>query len=450
MELAAICSLLGGYLLLPSATTIDIQFLPPIDKFSVPALSTLLLCLMKGTQRPAPRQSFLIYLFALAYVVSPILTSLDNSYELHIGDRSIPGFYPANSFKIAAQNLLTLAPFYVGMRYLSSDDGRALLLKSIPIAGLFYSLPMLFEIRMSPQLHNWVYGFFPHSFAQTVRSGGFRPVVFLSHGLEVALFTSIAFIGAVIAARARWRLLHMPAVAAAAYLGGLLLLCKSLGSILYGALCAPLVLFTKPRTWVRISCVIVTILCAYPMLRTLDLVPVSHISAAASAVSADRSGSFETRIDNENKLLAKANQKPWFGWGTWGRNRVFDEESGKDVSITDGGWILRFGTFGWFGYLALFGIFATAVYSALSDVKGPVTPATIAVGGLTLMLAVNLMDVVPNAFLLPFSYILAGSVSARLRVSTRERKAGSRAGSESSPRPAVVAGARTQEASPVG
>src|SRR5438270_8517455 len=56
VEAAAIWSLLGGYLLLPAAVSVDVHYLPPLDKFNVPALSTLLFCLMKGTQAPAPRR----------------------------------------------------------------------------------------------------------------------------------------------------------------------------------------------------------------------------------------------------------------------------------------------------------------------------------------------------------------------------------------------------------
>src|SRR5947209_6936146 len=100
--------MLAGYLLLPSALSIDLHFLPPLDKSNIPAISTFLLCLMKGAQSPAPRRSPFLYLFALCFVISPIFTSLNNSYELHMGDRSIPGFYPLDGVKLAVQNLLTL------------------------------------------------------------------------------------------------------------------------------------------------------------------------------------------------------------------------------------------------------------------------------------------------------------------------------------------------------
>ena len=59
------------------------------------------------------------------------------------------------------------------------------LLISIFIGGLLYVPLCLFEIRMSPQLHKLVYGFHQHIFAQTFRFEGWRPTVFLQHGLAV-------------------------------------------------------------------------------------------------------------------------------------------------------------------------------------------------------------------------------------------------------------------------
>jgi hypothetical protein len=181
--------------------------------------------------------------------------------------------------------------------------------------------------------------------------------------------------------------------------------------------------------------VIGLVICAYPLLRVYDLIPVHRVVAVANTVSAERGGSFQLRVENEDRLLAKANQKPVFGWGTWGRNRVFDRETGTDVSVTDGEWVLRFGMFGWVGYLSLFGLFAIAMFGALSGVKGAITPSALILGGLTLMLAVNLIDLIPNANLLPLTYLMAGSVAGRARVrATKTARSRSAVGA----RPAVA------------
>jgi hypothetical protein len=439
IERAAIWSLLGGFLLLPSGTNIDLPLLPPIDKMSVPALSALLLCWMKGTQVPRPRQSMWLYVLALGYVVSPFLTSLGNSYELQTAGGSIPGFYPLDGVKMIGRNILMLAPFYIGSRFLCTDDGRGLLLKAVPTAALFYSLLMLFEIRMSPQLHRWVYGYFPHQFAQTMRDGGFRPVVFLDQGIQLALFASMAVIAAVVLARGKLRILRQPAAWVAAYLGVVLLLCKTLAAALYAAVITPIVLFTRPRTWVKITCALLLVICAYPALRTFELIPVHHISHAATSISLDRSKSFQTRVQNEDKLLAKANEKPLFGWGTWGRNRIYDRDTGRDVSITDGGWIIAFGSFGWLGYLSIFGLFTVSAFSALGAVEREVTPASITLGGLTLLLAVNLIDMLPNDNLTPITLLVAGSIASAARVRARRRTPLRRPRSDSSAPAAATA-----------
>ena len=80
----------------------------------------------------------------------------------------------------------------MGLRYLGGAEGQAALLRVLCLAALAYSLPTLFEIRMSPQLARWIYGFLAQSFDQTQRAGGFRPVVFLQHGLWLALFMAMA------------------------------------------------------------------------------------------------------------------------------------------------------------------------------------------------------------------------------------------------------------------
>jgi len=86
MEKAAIWSLLAGYLLLPSGLTYDLPGLPALDKNSATVLSTLVMCLAKGGVPPRAKVGLLLPVFAVAFVLAPILTSFGNSYELRIGN----------------------------------------------------------------------------------------------------------------------------------------------------------------------------------------------------------------------------------------------------------------------------------------------------------------------------------------------------------------------------
>ena len=312
---------------------------------------------------------------------------------------------------------------YVGARFLCTNEARALLLRAIVVAALVYSLPMLVEIRISPQLHRLVYGYFPHSFAQQIRDGGYRPVVFLEHGLQVALFASMAVIAALVATRAKWRILHVPAGWVAAYLSVILVLCKTLGALIYAAVLAPVILFTGPRSWTKVACFLLLTVCAYPALRTSGLIPVQRIAGAANSVSGDRALSFLSRVQNEDLLLAKANQKPLFGWGTWGRNRIYDTETGRDLSVTDGTWIIQYGMFGWLGYLSLFGLFAVGAIRAARAVGSQMKSENIILGGLGLVLAANVIDLLPNSDLTPLTFLLAGSIASAVPEKSAKRSA---------------------------
>ncbi len=405
--------MVGGYMLLPSGLEVDGPLIPPLDKMSVTALGVLVLCWAYGSRTPRPRPSYLFLLCAAAFVLAPMFSSFTNSYELQTGGKSIPGFYPLTALKFAGRNFLLLVPMYIGFRYLTTDKARAALLTAIPTAMLFYSLPMLFEIRMSPQLHRWIYGYFPHaSFAQQIRDGGFRPVVFFSHGLALALFTAIAMLTALILVRSRTRILGHWAGLTATYLSGMLLLCKSLGPTLYAIALGPVILQTKPRTWVLIGCAASLFVCAYPLLRSTGHAPIDAVTSLARSVSADRARSFQVRVQNEEQLLAKANQKPMFGWGGWGRNRIYDQWTGQDISVTDGGWIIQFGTYGWVGYLGLFGLLTIAEFLTLKGTGKELTPANIHRGGLGILLAIYIVDAIPNSTDLSLIFLIAGAAAA--------------------------------------
>lgn len=402
-------------MLLPSSFNIIDH--PPMDKMGVTALATLLLCWMKGTQVPRPRRSMLMYILGAGFVVAPILTSFGNSYELQEAGKSVHGFYPIDGIKFAARNVLMLIPLHIGRRFLSTDNARALLLKAIPAAMLVYSLPMLLEIRISPQLHRWVYGYFPgDSFAQQIRGNGFRPVVFFPHGLSLAVFTGIAVVCAFVMIRARMRVFRLDSRLIGAYLSGLLVLCKSLGPMIYAGVFGPMVLFTRPRFWVKVGCAASLVVCAYPFLRDHDLAPTQIVSNIATAVSPQRNASLQVRLLNEGQLLDKAEQKPWFGWGGWSRNRVFDQWTGQDISVTDGGWIIYFGVYGWFGFLSFFGLLAAALFQAHQAMGKEVTPANIVRGGLALLLTIYVINSIPNATEEWLVFLLAGCISSAPRM----------------------------------
>jgi hypothetical protein len=161
------------------------------------------------------------------------------------------------------------------------------------------------------------------------------------------------------------------------------------------------------------------------MLRVADLFPTTALVETAARLSADRAESLKTRFDNEAQLLDHAWQRLWFGWGRFGRNRIYNGWEGRDSSITDGTWVITLGVFGLVGFVAQFGLLALAVLRAAAALK---YAPTVREGGylaaLALIVAVNIVDLLPNSSISPWTWLLVGALLGRaeaLRARTRQR-----------------------------
>jgi len=412
VERALIWSILGGYLFLPPLVAFDSPVLPSLDKHAIPALSACLCLLALGRRiRPLPA-TMLGKLLVLTFVLSPIGTVLTNREPIIFATGGLlPGLSSRDILSSAAYQFLALLPLLLGREVLATPNAHRELVRALVIAGLIYSIPMLYEMRMSPQLNTKIYGFFQHGFAQTVRFGGFRPVVFLQHGLWVAFFTVTALAAAGAALRFAEPRRRARYLAATLYLAVILIFCRSLGPLVLAAALLPLVLFARTRTQLRVAAILAVVVIAYPILRGADLVPVQAMLEQAERIDHERMQSLQFRFDNEQALLRRAGEKPIFGWGGWDRSAIHDYETGRNISTMDGRWIIVLGLGGWMAYIAEFVLLALPVIMlwrqsrSLSD-EG----ASPYLGALALMLAFNMLDLIPNATLIPFTWLLCGSM----------------------------------------
>src|SRR6185312_15213340 len=353
---ATLWTILAAHLLLPVRAEIKFDMVPAFDKSSIPNLAALLGCALFARKRPKIFHGFGIAEGLIVVLVcTPFVTSMLNTDPIPIGDIVLPGVGYYDALSAAVAQFIFIIPFFLGRQFLRDPADIGRILWAMVIAGLVYSLPMLFEIKMSPQLHTWVYGYFPHQFAQQVRDGGFRPVVFMGHGLLVAFFAMSTAVASAALWRARVRIARLPSYATTAYLGAVLVLCKTLGALIYGVVLIPLVRWASLRLQLRIATLLVMVALAYPLLRVADVVPTQDILGWANNVSAERAESLRTRFDQEKLLLTHAWDRKWFGWGRFGRSRVYFD-NGEDRSITDGEWINTMGTFGLVGFAAEFGL----------------------------------------------------------------------------------------------
>lgn len=409
-----ILSLLLGYLFLPEPpAAFDFPLIPPLTKHTIPALAAALVLLLSSDQRASwmPESGF-VRVLIIIFIVSPVFTTLTNmEVTYYEGSFAIQGLSPKDAIAQIIQQVLLILPFLMARTYLRTAESQRDILILFMKTGLIYSLFMLVEIRLSPQLNNWIYGYFQHQFGQSIRGGGYRPTVFLYHGLWVAFFCMTASISAL----ALWRMDRKNAklwyLLAGLYLFAILVLAKSLGSLLFALLLVPVVLLLPGRLQITLAVVLSVIALGYPLLKGMSLVPEKTIVEQAAKASQDRAQSVKFRFDNENVLLDRAAMKPIFGWGSWGRNQVYDGQTGQLLTVTDGRWIITIGVYGWLGFLAEFGIILLPIFflwreSSKPDAKGisPFVPA------LSLLLAINVVDMIPNATLTPLTWMLAGAL----------------------------------------
>jgi hypothetical protein len=428
LERALIWSILGAYMFMPQISAIDLPIVPALNKETIPNLMAFIICLSIWGKMPDlfPKSTFGRVLLVM-FIVSPAITVLTNLEIIRFGvDQfgsmalvdpnaletwALPGLRAYDSVSALANQIFLMLPFFLARVVLRSEEAIREILFALIVAGAIYSLPMLWETRMSPQLHTQIYGFFQHDFAQAMRNGGFRPFVFMPHGLWVAFFAFMCTMAAAASLRETTRDQAGKRLLIVAFMFGLVVICKSMGALLFALMFVPIVLVFRPRFHLTIAALLAVLVLSYPLLRGSGLIPTERLVESIESFNEERAESLNYRFTNEDRILDHVSAKPLFGWGGWGRFMVYDPETGESQSIVDGQWIITIGHYGWLGFIAMFGLMALPIFSMWRHARKPeAPPIPIAVSTLTLILAVNMVDMLPNATLIPFTWLIAGAL----------------------------------------
>ncbi len=316
-----------------------------------------------------------------------------------------------------AVNMICLwtGPYLLGrLAYRTADDAFELA-NALFIGGLCYVPLCLFELRMSPQLHNILYGFMPRRMF-SIRYGGYRPAVFLEAGLELGMWmTACCVAGFVLWHQGRLRKLGpLPTSFLLAVLMTTTVFCRATGALIL--LAGGLACCWTARQ-LRTTLPLILLLCipiAYIGVRVAGLTNGEMlVDLARQYINDERADSVESRLTNEDLLAAKALERPWFGWGGWGRSRVYDDY-GNDISVTDGRWIILLGASGIVGLVASFGTLLLPCFLAIGRCGGrlllsrPAAPIV----ALIVVVALFTMDCLPNDFADPIYLLCAGAVGS--------------------------------------
>ncbi|MFK7739282.1 MAG: hypothetical protein AB8H80_03080 [Planctomycetota bacterium] len=391
-RVAALIVLLAGMLFLPILT---IPLPGPVSLGKAEAISLALLLGVLAFDSGAIqrfRPCFGDVLFVGAMIAGGIASLTNN-----VG--------PYDAFATTLNRCIRLGiPYLIGAVYLSTKIGRRELLWGVFLAGLAYVPFCLYELRMSPQLHRIFYGAGQHAFDQTSRGGGWRPMVFMQHGLELALFMAAAFLaGLALFDSGQRKLFGQRLVLAVAGLGAVVVACKSTGALLLAMV--GFAATRRPfRSWVPAGLLLLVPIYLVARIVSGGVLEEMLIEYSRS-LSEERALSLGFRLDNEVILLEKLWRTPIFGAGGWNFSNVINPETGEmEVIVTDSFWIIALATTGLFGMISTYGmLWVPAFRSSLQHLRAAGEDRALWTG-CTSILLILAFDLLVNGFL-PAIYV---------------------------------------------
>ncbi len=395
---AVVFSFVVGWLFLPS-TAFPIPGWPDYTKATAVGISVLLGISLFDFNR-------LVKFRPSIYDIPVVLLVLCGAISARANGDSL---YTAGS-EIVGASVLWLIPYFVGRLYFNDFEGMKVLGRGIVYGGLAYVPFLLFEIRMSPRLSEYVYGFGGRAnFLENYGALGWKPLVFMNTSFETTMFMAISTLICVsfMLTRAQKHIFGFPMWC---YVGGFFVMtiaCKVWSGIILMMGGLSLMLFIRYFPWRIALLAFVMVVPCYVATRVSGLWNGMSAVELVSKVSTRRSESLLTRMENENLLIERAKMKPAFGWGGYGRSRIRNER-GEDITRTDGLWIIIFGKNGFLGLMGFIGVLLLPLGLFMLRYKPKMWRDPVMAGAIPMFLMVGLfaIDSIVNAILNPF-YVLA-------------------------------------------
>ncbi|MBW4547524.1 MAG: O-antigen ligase domain-containing protein [Symplocastrum torsivum CPER-KK1] len=407
---AVIVSFIVAWLYLP-VVNIALPGIPDLSKMSATCYGVLLATLLFDAGRITSFKPGWLDLPMLIWCFCPFASSMANGLGAYDG------------FSAALDQTVTWGvPYFLGRIYLNNLAGVRQLAVGVFVGGLSYVPFCLIESRLSPQMHQWVYGYHASvDFTQAYRLGGYRPTVFMNHGLAVGAW----MMAATLAGIWLWKtgtikqLWDIPMNWLVITLLITFVLCRSTGA--YALLVIGLVLIFLSN-WLRTALPVLLVLlsmCIYLYINSMTETYFTDqlVTVMSKVFPEDRVSSAEFRFNNEEILADKARQSLVFGWGGYGRNRVYERNwAGElvDITVTDSLWIIAFGVNGIVGLSSLTASMLLPVaslfvlrYPASTWSHRKIAPVAV----LALVLALYMLDCILNAMINPIFALTSGGIS---------------------------------------
>ncbi len=401
---AVVTGFLIAWLFLP-VTAYGIKGLPDFSKMlatNLGVLGAIALCDRRRLNALRPRW---IDLPMIVWCLCPFASSMSNGLGAYDGLSAV--FAHCTTWGV---------PYAIGRMYYASLPSLRSLAMGVLIGGLLYVPLCWIEIQIGPQLHRALYGYAPRPIWQAMRFGGWRPTVFMQHGLMVGFWMAAASLtGAWLWATGS---LHRGAGIAAAALALTTVLVKSVNAWVLLALGGGVLWsIRRYRTAWPLWCVI-ALVPLYVLIRSMGWWNGEQLGPLVTSVlGTERGESVAFRLARERIVAERARQRPLVGWGGWGRARFYGP-NGEAVAILDSTWILAFGNSGFLGLLSFLAalLLPVVVFCRRYPIQQWADPGVAAAAVLALVVALYAVDNCFNAMVNPIYMLAAGGLAGAAAV----------------------------------
>ncbi len=348
-RIAVIIGFLYAFMYLPYYGY-GIPLFPEFNKINTACYGVLIATYMKHPEVFQRFKFSIVDVPVVVWCVVPLFTSISNGLGIYDGMVTFLG-----------ASMTWGAPYFLGRLYITSRQAVEDLLMGFFIGALLYVPLCLYEVAMSPQLHKQVYGFHPHDdFSQSKRGGGWRPQVFMNHGLMNGMWMASGtlagvslFLGGALKRRLPGALKAAAPFLVLGLMGNMVLL-KSMGALMLMMAGIGMLVATKVVRMTLPLFILLLFPLWYVTVRSTGYWKGQDLLDFLGTIADPaRIGSLSYRMYNETNLSEHAWTRPLLGWGGWDRSFIFDEE-GNATSVPDGMWILAFGKTGYIGLYSLF------------------------------------------------------------------------------------------------
>lgn len=405
---AVVIALIGSWLFLPQLS-LAVPLMPDFSKVTATSYAIILGALILDPKsRVLNFKPSWIDIPMAVYVLHPFFSSMTNGLGFYDGAAQIVD-------KLITHGL----PYLIGRLYFRTPDDAKEFAMGMLIGGMLYVPLCLYEIRMSPHLHQMLYGFRPvNDWQQVKRWGGWRPMVFMRHGLMVGVWMTTT------AAMAFWLwrtkavkdVFGIPMWVIGPVIIVTAILCKTTGALALFSVVLTAMLAVR---YLDSKALLYAILYGIPLfllVRASGLLLGENFGETIAGLfpaMEERANSLQYRLDHENAIAGRAHEKILVGWGGWGD--AFDVYINKYNSraVPDSLWIRAFGEGGAIGLLSLYGYYLIPPIVLLSKLKARewCSAQCAPITGMAMVIMIYAMDCLFNTMENPVFIVATGAVA---------------------------------------